>query len=37
MNKLTHEDRVKIEALYAAGLNASNIAQQVGKHRRSIG
>ena len=37
MNKLTREDRVKIEALYAAGLNASKIAQQIGKHRSSIG
>ena len=36
MSKLTHEDRIKIEALHNAGLSASKIANELGKHRSSI-
>ena len=36
MSKLTHEDRIKIEALHTAGLSASKIANELGKHRSSI-
>ena len=36
MGKLTHEDRCKIEALYKAGVNASKIAQQLGRHKSTI-
>jgi hypothetical protein len=33
VSKLTHEDRIKIEALHNAGLSASKIANELGKHR----
>ena len=36
MSKLTHEDRIKIEALHNAGLSASKIANELGKHRSTI-
>ena len=36
MGKLTHEDRCKIETLYKAGVNASKIAQQLGRHKSTI-
>lgn len=36
MSKLTHEDRIKIEALNNAGLSASKIANELGKHRSTI-
>ena len=36
MGKLTHEDRCKNEALYKAGVNASKIAQQLGRHKSTI-
>ena len=36
MNKLTYEERVKIEALYKAGFSANKIAIEIGKHRSSI-
>ena len=36
MSKLTHDDRIKIEALHNAGLSASTIANKLGKHRSTI-
>ena len=36
MSNLTHEDRIKIEALHNAGLSASKIANELGKHRSTI-
>ena len=36
MSNLTHEDRIKIEALHNARLSASKIANELGKHRSSI-
>ena len=33
MGKLTSEDRCKIEALYLAGVNATKIAQQLGRNK----
>ena len=36
MRKLTHEDRCKIETLYKSGVNASKIAQQLGRHKSTI-
>ena len=36
MSKLTHDDRIKIEALHNAGLSASKIANELGKHRSTI-
>ena len=36
MSKLTHDDRIKIEALHNAGLSASTIANELGKHRSTI-
>lgn len=36
MGKLTSEDRCKIEALYSAGVNATKIAQQLGRNKSTI-
>jgi len=36
MGKLTSEDRCKIEALYLAGVNATKIAQQLGRNKSTI-
>lgn len=36
MEKLTSEDRCKIEALYSAGVNATKIAQQLGRNKSTI-
>lgn len=36
MNKLTYEERVKIEAFHTAGFSANKIAMELGKHRSSI-
>ena len=36
MSNLTHEDRIKIEALHNARLSASKIANELGKHTSSI-
>lgn len=36
MNKLTSEDRCKIETLFNAGLKASQIAKQMGRHKSTI-
>ena len=36
MSKLTCEDRIKIEALHKAGLSASKIGIELGKHRSTI-
>ena len=36
MSKLTAVERCKIEALYNAGLNASKIAIELGRHKSTI-
>lgn len=36
MNKLTYEERVKIEAFHKIGFSANKIAIELGKHRSSI-
>jgi len=36
LNKLTSEDRCKIETLFNAGLKASQIAKQMGRHKSTI-
>lgn len=36
MNKLTFEDRLKIEALFKAGLKVNEIAKQLGRHKSTI-
>src|SRR5574343_977578 len=36
-NHITHEERIKIEALRNEGLNKNEIAERLGRHRSTIG